>query len=230
MVLFYIIFFALMKGLSAFSGSLPMNLGESVQGLVVSYYAWTMMLSVYTTAAYLVQQNQQFGTLENLIVNSESFSFVLISENIVSILFFFLFSWVNLFVFSKIAKITFFINFFTVLYVVLIGLLAILGLSLLLSGIALLYKRVGSFMNIGQFLLLGFLYIKDTTISRMFIPFYQAKQLLEKTFIHDVSFLDFTASDHLYLILNAAIFLILGVFFFHRCLHRAKVKGTLSYY
>lgn len=230
MLMFYIIFFALMKGLSAFGGSLPIQLGDSVQGIVVSYYAWTMMLSVYTTAAYLVQQNQQLGTLENLIVNSESLSFVLISENIVSILFFFIFSWLNLFVFSIIAKITIYVNFFTVLYIVMVGLLSILGLSLMMSGFSLLYKRVNSFMNIGQFILLGFLYLKDTPISRVCVPFYQAKLLLEKTFIHDIPLHGFTLSDHLYLILNSTFFLVIGVIFFNLCLRHAKVKGTLNYY
>ncbi|HCX78008.1 MAG TPA: hypothetical protein DG577_01200 [Firmicutes bacterium] len=92
MILFCVIFIILIGGYSAISGS-PFQFGESAAGLVVSYYAWTMMLSVYTSTGYIVYQNKQHGTLENIISNTRHFTLLLICESIVSSAIYFVFSW-----------------------------------------------------------------------------------------------------------------------------------------
>ncbi|MBC7087939.1 MAG: hypothetical protein H5T96_05535 [Tissierellales bacterium] len=233
MIMFYIIFFLIFSGYSLIANRSqlsPLNLGTSLSGIVVSYYAWTMILSIYTSTAYIVQQNQQFGTLENIMVHSKNLSFLLVSENLVNMLFYFVFSWINIFVFSKISNISLYINFFTVMYIIVIGLISVLGISLVMAGISLIYKQINNFMNIMQFLLLGILFLKDTIISRLFLPFYQANKLLQDSFIKNLTFKNFTIHDHLLLNLNAIIFLTIGLIVFKKCLNKAKIKGTLNFY
>lgn len=233
MVLFYVIFFFLWGGYSIFlnKNSLsPINLGSSISSVIISYYAWTMILSVYTFTAYIVQMNRQYGTIENLIINAGNFSFLLISENLVSILFYFIFSWINILIFSLISGISFYINFFTVLYIIIIGLLSILGLSFVIAGFSLLFRQTDSITSIFQFILLGILFIPDSLISRLLLPFYQANRLLQKSFIQNISLESFGVYDHLFLIFNTVLYLSIGLIFFNKCLNKAKSKGTLSFY
>lgn len=143
MILFCLIFIILVGGYSAISGS-PFQLGESATGLVVSYYAWTMMLSVYTCTGYIVYQNKQHGTLENVISNTRHYTVLLICESIVSSAIYFLFSWLIIDALTLIYGIKLHFLVFSVFAIIMIGLLSVLGLK----GISLLQLSSGSYMTL----------------------------------------------------------------------------------
>jgi len=53
MILFYVIFFLLWNGIKIASGSV-LSFGNDRIGILIGYYSWTMILSVYTSVGYII--------------------------------------------------------------------------------------------------------------------------------------------------------------------------------
>ncbi|HBI55246.1 MAG TPA: hypothetical protein DDY38_00215 [Firmicutes bacterium] len=229
MILFCVIFIILIGGYSAISGS-PFQFGESAAGLVVSYYAWTMMLSVYTSTGYIVYQNKQHGTLENIISNTRHFTLLLICESIVSSAIYFVFSWLIIGALTLIYGIKLHFMVFSVFTILMTGLLSVLGLSLIVAGAAMLFRRMDGIMSILQFALLGGLFLPESAVTYLGIPFYSANKMLMSIFIDGTSLLHLDLDNCIMLVCNSLVFLAAGILIFQLCLKGAKRRGTLSFY
>ncbi len=228
-VLFTVIFAALIFGYSSLSSS-PLQYGSSVSGLMVSYFAWTLMLSVYTSTGYVVEQNKNNGTLENIILASQSITAVLIFESIANSVWYFVFSWAIIGILSLICSVQLYIHVLTVFVVLIVGLLSVLGLSLVVAGLEMIFRKMSSILSLLQFVLLGGLFLPDMIASRVLMPFYMANTLLKKTFLEDGTLLTFAWSDCLLLLFNSALYLLFGILCFQAALNYAKRKGTLAFY
>ena len=229
MLLFCVIFITLFKGLSA-NFQMPFNYGNSIGALIVSYYAWTMMLSVYTSTGYVVMQNKQNGTLENLMCNTPYFTLYLIYESIISSVIYFILSWCIIGILSWVCDVYLYVRLVDTFIVLVSGLMSVLGLSLIIAGMAMNYRKIESIMNIIQFILLGGLFIKDTVLAKLFIPFYCANKILINIFVDGISITSFAVRDYIFLVGNSMIYMILGVCIFELCMKKAKRDGTLSFY
>lgn len=231
MVMFCAIFIALITGYSAISGQGSLfNYGESTGALIVSYYAWTMMLSVFTSTGYIVTVNKQSGILENIMCNTPHFVVLLICESLVSSFVYFIFSWLIIGVLTWICNVTIHILILDVFIVLMIGLLSVLGFSLLVAGSALVLRKTEGIMSILQFVLLGALFLPDSYLTRLFSPFFTANQMLTEIFINGTRISSFQLMDYLMLFGNSAVYIVIGVFVFSLCMRKAKQKGNLSFY
>lgn len=228
-VLYTVIFVALIYGYSALSAT-PLQYGSTVSGLIISYYAWTLMMSVYTFTGYVVEQNKNNGTLENIIVSSQSITLVLICECIANCLFYFVFSWAIIGLLALICGVSLHVHVVTTFVILMVGLLSVLGMSLVVAGLEMLLRKMDSIMTLLQFALLGELFLPDSVPARLLLPFHFANHLLRRTFLDDCTLSSFSGKDYLYLALNSAIYLLLGVLCFSQALKLAKRKGTLSFY
>lgn len=230
-ILFYVIFLALWGGYSLLSvGNSSINLGNSFSGILISYYAWTTMLSIFTSTGYIVQENRQYGTIETLSVNSTSLTFLVICESLVRILYYFVFSWVNILLFAFTTRTHLYINVGVVFYSIVFGMLSVLGLSLIAAGTSMLFRKMENILSIMQFVLLGGLFLPSSPVVDIIFPFHQAKILLESSFINGLKFIDITLAENMYLLLNMVLYVSLGVIIFNRCLRIAKIKGLLNFY
>lgn len=231
MIMFCVIFIALITGYSAISGHGSLfNYGESIGALVVSYYAWTMMLSVFTSTGYVVTLNKQSGILENIMCNTPHLVVLLICESLVSSVVYFIFSWLIIGVLTWICNVTIHILILDVFLVLMIGLLSVLGFSLLVAGSALVLRKTEGIMSILQFVLLGALFLPDTNVTRLLSPFFAANQMLTEIFINGTRISSFQLIDYIILLSNSALYGIVGVFVFSLCMRKAKQKGILSFY
>lgn len=228
-ILFCIIFLIFIGGYTAIA-STPFQFGESAAGLIVSYYAWTMMLSVYTSTGYIVYQNKQYGTIENIISNTRHFTLVLICESIVSSAFYFVFSWLIIGTLTLICGIKLHFMVFSVFTILMIGLLSVLGLSLVVAGAAMLFQRMDGIMSILQFVLLGGLFLPESAIISLGVPFYSANKMLISIFVEGKSLLHLNLDNYIMLACNSLVFLAAGILIFQLCLKSAKRRGTLSFY
>lgn len=231
MILFCAIFLVIILGYSAIGGtSFLFGFGSNTSAVIVSYYAWTMMLSVYTSTGYVVTENKKNGTLENMMCNTPHFTSLLISESIISSIVYFVFSLVIIILLSVITQVQLHFLFLDVFAIMMIGLFSVLGLSLLVAGSAMLFRKAEGIQSILQFLLLGFLFMPDAPILRLLLPFYVANKLLTSTFVHGTRLFEFTYIELTTLAGNAALYMIIGIFVFSTCVSVAKRKGLLSYY
>lgn len=231
MILFCVIFVVLLCGYSAITGNSSLfNFGDTTAGLVVSYYAWTMILSVYTSTGYIVTQNKQNGTLENVISNTRHFTLLLVCESIVSSVIYFVFSWLIIGALTLICGVKLHFMVFDVFVILMIGLLSVLGLSLIVAGAAMVFRKMDGMMSILQFLLLGGLFLPASTVSSLIIPFYSANNMLMDIFIDGTSLLHLDTYSYIMLLSNSLLYMVIGVLIFNLCMKTAKQKGTLAFY
>lgn len=226
--MFYVIFLALLGGARLFLGAF--NYGDTLLGLVVGFYSWTMMLAVFTSNGYIVEDNKLYGTIETITANSTGLTLVLITEAAVSIVFYFVFSIFNLFLYSVTARVPIAYNIISILVIMLIGLSSVFGVSLLVAGITLLIRKASNILSILQFALLGFLLLPPSMTVKITVPFSCASTLLRTIMLKDETILELPFSDLLYLLINAIIYLSLGIAAFQLCFTYARKKGVLGYY
>lgn len=227
---FYIIFLMFTSGYKFFSG--PIDHSSTMQSIIVAYYSWTMVLSVYTSMGYIISQNRSTGVLENLMLNSPNFTMLLILESFSRTIFYFLFSWINLFLFKLTTGVEMSFRFFSTGYILIIGLISILGVSLIVAGITIVLKNAGAVLTILQFAFLGLLSIRfsENILLQICLPFATAKQMLEKCLIEDISAFAMPKINHATLWANAILFLIIGSFIFNYFTNLAKKKGLLKFF
>lgn len=231
MIMFCVIFALLILGAVTVAGdNSPLQFGSSTGGIVVAYYAWTMMLSVYTSTGYIVEQNKQNGTLENIMSHTKHITSLLICESIVSSMIYFMFSWIIIGFISWISGIHIHFMILDVFLTMMIGLISILGVSLITAGFTLLFRKTDGIMSILQFALLGLLFLPKSSVSMVVAPFFTANQMLTDIFLQGTSIFSFQVENIVFLVLNSAIYLALGILVFKLCLSRTRVLGTLSFY
>ncbi|WP_024468704.1 hypothetical protein [Treponema pedis] len=229
MILFYAIFFLLWNGIKIASGSV-LTFGADRIGILIGYYSWTMILSVYTSVGYIIAKNRDTGILENMIINSNNFTFLLIIESMVSTLLYCIFSWVNIFVFSLISGSHIYFRIFSTTYVLIVGLISVLGISLFIAGITIIFKKASAILSIFQFIFLAVLFIPANFVARLLLPFIQANEMLKIVFEQGISVIRISPEKHLLLWANAALYLICGIVVFNLCIKSAKRKGYLRFF
>jgi len=229
MILFYVIFFLLWNGIKIASGSV-LSFGNDRIGILIGYYSWTMILSVYTSVGYIIANNRDTGILENMIINSNNFTFLLIIESMVSTILYCIFSWVNIFVFSLISGSHIYFKIFSTMYVLIVGLISVLGMSLVIAGITIIFKKASAILSIFQFIFLAFLFIPANFATCLLLPFIQANEMLKIVFEQGISVIGIPMEKHLLLWANAILYLICGIVVFNLCIKSAKRKGYLRFF
>ena len=86
-------------------------------------------------------------------------------------------------------SIALYIHIITVFVILMVGLVSVLGLSLVVAGVEMIIRKTDSVLSILQFVLLGSLFMSDSTITRLFIPFFSANLLLKSSFIENMELL-----------------------------------------
>lgn len=227
-VVFYVIFLLVSKGVMKIGTNL--DYGSTMQGIIVAYYSWTMILSVFTSVGYIVENNRNTGVLENIMLNSPCFTFLLLIESFTSMLLYFLFSWLNLFLFKITAGVEMSFRFFSTGYLLLIGLLSVLGISLFIAGINTVLKKANAVLTVLQFAFLGILFLPVNSYTKIFVPFTVAKTMLKKVMVENISALSLPIDMHISLWINTLLFLLFGIITFNWFIKAAKKKGLLKFF
>ena len=123
------------------------------------------------------------------------------------------------------------IDLISILIPIFLGIFSILGIGLIFGGLALIFKKIQSLLNIVQYFLIALVAItpESNTISAI-IPFNYAAGMIFSTMMGGNSFTDFSLYDYGITIGNSIIYLILGLVVFNQCVKIAKSKGLLGQY
>jgi ABC-2 type transport system permease protein len=108
-----------------------------------------------------------------------------------------------------------------------------LGISLMFAGLALIHKRVQSFVNIIQYFLIAFVLPANGFFGEMgktLIPFRPSIEKFYEITLGNKSLLDFPITDYLLIVVNSAVYFCLGLLVFNICSKKAKKKGLLGQY
>lgn len=140
------------------------------------------MMLAYSNVAYGLMNDADRGTLEQLNMSGIRLSTIVTARSISTLIVNLITSIALLFIIILTTGYQFEIRILTVLLSIFIGIFSILGIGLIFGGLALIFKKVGSLLNIIQYFLIVFVIaIPDNIIIYNLLPFRPAGSILKKS-------------------------------------------------
>lgn len=235
-VSFYLLFISMFFGIKIFGTNMSVSsikLGETLEGFVIGYFLWTIMVMAYSDTSSSIINDANRGTLEQISMSSLGLHNILIVRSISNLL-------VNLIIcfivlFSVMATTNYWLNIRLgeLLIVILIGIFSIFGISLIFGGLALIFKKIQSLLNIIHYFLIGLVILGPNTLSPLASSLLPFRPTIEQVFLITLggkSLKDFSLMDFGIMASNSILYFALGLLIFNQCSNIAKKKGLLGQY
>ncbi len=230
-VTMFIIFLLIFYGAMALMGGTPAETGETLEGIVVGFMVWSFALIAYGTLSWGMIEEAQQGTLEQLYMSPLGFGWVtifrvaahfIINVFMVLIVLFLMMAttgkWLNLDVLSLIP-------------LVLLTVAGAYGLGFFMGGLALVFKRVQSALQILQFVIVIFIAAPFGWSPFMrYLPLSLGTRLIGQVMIGEQTLLQLPPADVLFLIGNSAFYFGVGFLAFKFFENIARDRGLLGHY
>lgn len=227
-VMFLILFSVVFFGGRLIAGQ---ALDDSLEGLVVGYYLWTMSTVAYNGLANGIRSEASWGTLERHYMTPYGFGPVLIAMSVAKLVRTFVVNTALLGVLILITGATLTLNLPTVVVLLVPTLGSVMGLGLAMGGFAVLYKRIGNWVALLQFAFIGLISgpALDLEWMRAF-PLAQGSALLQRTMKDGTHLWEFDPLALGILVAVAAGWFGAGYVAFHLAQRRARRLGVLGDY
>lgn len=234
LLILYILFMVMFSGIRGFGISLgvsPVDMGDNLEGFIVGYFLWTIIMAAYSDIAYSIVNDASKGTLEQLNMSNMSLSRILVVRSFSNLLLDIVFSIILLLIIMQATNHWLEIKILSILIPVFIGIFSILGIGLICGGLALIFKKVQSLLNVIQYFLIGLVAVfPESNIMSGLLPFNYAARGVFSTMMGGCSFMDFRAVDYGIMVGNSLLYFILGLIIFNQCVKVAKRRGLLGQY
>ncbi|XMB86371.1 ABC transporter permease [Mycoplasmatota bacterium WC44] len=230
LVTIYIIFLLIFLGYKGLIGNSP-NFGRNVEGLIVGYTLWMFALVCYQEISANISIECREGTLEQLYMSAYPFRWILIVRTLASVLF----SFIIIGIMTTLLMVTtgryLNIDLLSIIPVILLTLLCFYSIGLMIGGITLVFKKIGSFLQIIQFAIVGFIVAPISKVAWFrFLPGTLGSKMISKIMIGGESIFDFSVYQILELAIIGIVYLILGSIVYKICENKAMEKGILGHY
>jgi ABC-2 type transport system permease protein len=223
----------LLFGLLFYGGRLLAGqaLTDSIDGIVVGYFLWTLSVGAYQAISNDVGSEVQWGTLERHVITPFGFAPVALLKGVAKVVRTFLTSTVVLVVMVLLTGTPITFDVLTVVPVAVLSIASVLGLGFAAGGVAVLYKRIGNWLNLIQF---GFVPLIsapafDLGWTRL-LPLAQGSALLQRAMLDGTRLWQFPAVDLALLLGTAVGYLLAGYLVFRAATNRARRLGVLGDY
>lgn len=226
-LMFSFMFIAASKGYKTYGKDVN---SESIENLLGGYLVWLLMVTNLSSIVNNLVNETNLGTLEQLYISSKSFHLTIIIKGLSSLLIsIFQFTVICLLItlFNSSIPISFILNFIKGLPILLFGIPAIWGLSLIVSSFALYYKNISSFFSAitsTLFAVVSFGVHKSPDLALLF-PFGLANMSLQNLYTTG-SYPNM--SDIIFITLNSGFYIITGIIIFNYYEKRSKIKGMFA--
>jgi ABC-2 type transport system permease protein len=206
-------------------------LSESIEGIVVGYFLWTLSVGAYSGISNDIGSEAQWGTLERHVMTPFGFAPVALFKGVAKVVRTFLVSSVILAAMILVTGTTLSLDVLTVVPVAVLSIASVLGLGFAAGGVAVLYKRIGNWLNLLQF---GFVVLVSAPAFDLgwmrVLPLAQGSALLQRAMVDGVRLWEFPALDLAVLVATAVGYLLLGYLIFEYTTRRARRLGVLGDY
>jgi ABC-2 type transport system permease protein len=206
-------------------------LEESLSGLVVGYFLWTLSVGAYSAVSNDIGSEVQWGTLERHFTSPFGFAPVALAKGVAKVVRTFVTSSLVLAVMLLLTGARLELPAVTVVVVAGLAVASVLGLGFAAGGLSVLYKRVGTWLNLLQF---GFVLLVSAPAFGLgwtrFLPLAQGSALLQRAMVDGVRLWEFPPVDLAVLLGVAVAYLLLGAVVFHYATRRARRLGVLGDY
>jgi ABC-2 type transport system permease protein len=206
-------------------------LTDSIEGLVVGYFLWTLAAGAYASTSNDVGREVQWGTLERHVATPFGFGPVVLLKGVAKLVRTFLTSAVVLAVMLFATGTTLRLDLLTVVVVTGLAVASVLGIGLAAGGLTVLYKRVGSWLNLVQF---GFVVLISAPAFGLgwprLLPLAHGSAMLQRAMVDGTRLWEFPASDLGLLVGVAVAYVGAGYAVFRYATRRARRLGVLGDY
>jgi ABC-2 type transport system permease protein len=206
-------------------------LTDSIEGLVVGYFLWTLAVGAYAAISNDIGSEVQWGTLERHVTTPFGFAPVVLLKGMAKLVRTFLTSGIVLAVMLVLTGTTLHLDVLTVGVVAALAVTSVLGVGLAAGGVAVLYKRIGNWLNLLQF---GFVLLVSAPAFDLWwlrlLPLAHGSALLQRAMVDGTRLWAFPLPDLALLVGVAAAYLGLGFAVFRYTTGRARRLGVLGDY
>lgn len=230
----YVLFMAMFLGVKSFGinfGVSPIDMGKNLEGFIVGYFLWTIMMMTYSGVAHGLMNDANRGTLEQLNMSGIKLSTIVTVKSLSDLLINLIVSVALLFIIIITTNYEFEIKIFSILLPILIGIFSILGIGLIFGGLALIFKKVQSLINIVEYFFIALIMVNpENKIIYNLLPFRPAADMVILSMREGYSFINVSIYDYGIMIVNSILYFSIGLFVFDKCVKAAKRKGLLGQY
>jgi ABC-2 type transport system permease protein len=206
-------------------------LTDSLAGLIVGYFLWTLSVGAYSSISNDIGSEVQWGTLERHFMTPFGFAPVAFAKGVAKVVRTFLISAVILAVMLLLSGADLELNVLTTVVVAGLSITSVLGLGFAAGGLSVLYKRIGSWLNLLQFGFVGLISAPAFDLGwARFLPLAQGSALLQRAMVDGTRLWEFPALDLAVLVAVAVVYLLAGYAVFEVATRRARRLGVLGDY
>lgn len=225
----YVVFLVIFMGYKGIAGAAGPDLGTSIEGILVGYVLWFLALSAYQDVAYSIQNEARQGTLEQLYMSVHNFGWVIGLQQIVNAFYSLLVASVLTFFLMLTTGKWLTIDMLSLLPLLILELICFAGVGFALGGLMLIFKRIDSYMQIVQFVLIFFVAAPAKSFMKL-MPGTWGAHLIQKVINGGEGLLEFAWQDLLLAVVISLAYLLLGVVIYRICERKAMQAGTLGHY
>jgi ABC-2 type transport system permease protein len=206
-------------------------LTDSLGGIIVGYFLWSMALGAFSGIARSVTQESEWGTLEQLYMSPFGYGRVMLAGIAVALLESIVWGGVTLAFMLAVTGETLHLPVGTVVVLTVLAVAPAVGLGFFFGGLALLYKRVENVFNIMQFVLIGL--IAAPTVGVFWVrllPIAQGSYLLTRSMQEGLRLWELPPTEVGLLVGTAVVYFGLGYATFQWMGTRAREQGLMGHY
>lgn len=223
-----LLFLMIFIGGSAAAGP---EFGDSLEAIVVGFFLMTMSVNAYGSLANNVMEEAKWGTLEQLYLSAYGFNTFMFAKVVVNLLESFLKGVVVLAFMMAVTGIVLAIDVVSVVTIAVLSLLSVVGIGFALAGLALLYKRISSFLPIVQFVVLGLIAAPVTGQDIVYVlPLALGSSMLQRAMRQGMGIWEFPLHELVALVVNGGGYFLIGFAIFYLAQLKTKERGTFGQY
>jgi ABC-2 type transport system permease protein len=210
-------------------GGADIRQGDTLPAMVAGFVVLWLVLGAYFTMSTWMTQEATLGTLEQLALSPFGLLNVLLAEFVASFGYQLLTLVVMLFASESVAGQWLHIDVFTLLPLVLLLLVQVAGLSLVIGGAAIVFKRVASLANLVQFAFLAAIALPiDQHPWQRFLPITLGNHLIRQSTVEGRGLMQLRGGDLAQLVAVSGAYFLLGCVVFLRMERLAREQGVIG--
>ncbi|MCL0099179.1 ABC transporter permease [Dehalococcoidia bacterium] len=226
----YIIFLLIFFGAHALGGGAP-EFGATLDAIVVGFLVWTFALFAYSDLAHGMVREAQEGTLEQLYMSPVGFTWVSLFRIVSRFWVMLTFNIMLLVLIMATTGRWLHLDVVSLLPLIVLTLAGVYGMAFATGGLALVFKRVESFVQILQFAVVGLIAAPlDRFPFLRYLPLAEGSRLIRRVMAEGLSIFELPATDLLFLLANSVLWFGLGFLAFKLLVNVARDRGLLGHY
>ncbi len=209
----------------------PAAISESIEGIIVGYFLWSMAVTAYSGLSWGVTREAQWGTLEQLFMSPFGFNAVMVAKTVVNVLESFFWGAGTLLVMMVVTGHWLAIDPVTILPLLTLAIAPAVGIGFVFGGLAIRFKRIENAFQLMQFFFIGLIAAPVHEYALLkWLPLAQGSQLLQTAMQDGVALWALPVDELGVLLATAVGYLVLGYAAFHYCQRWARREGVMGHY